>query len=103
MSGGGGGILSSEAQGDPQNITVPNLHVLKLGCGEGHLLAVLNPCRGVGIDFSREMVLRATRRHSHLAFIQTDAHAFAVHHKFDVIILSDLLNEAWDVLWKTSR
>ncbi len=80
-----------------RNLTVPNLQVLELGCGEGDLLATLKPSWGVGIDFSREMIIRARRRHPDMVFIQADAHSLALQHRFDVIILSDLLNEVWDV------
>ncbi len=75
----------------------PGLKVLELGCGEGDLLAALDPSQGVGIDFSREMLGRAKDRHPGLQFVQADAHAVALQQKFDVIILSDLLNEVWDV------
>ena len=30
------------------------VRVLELGCGNGHLLAALNPSLGVGVDFSAE-------------------------------------------------
>ena len=42
--------------------------VLDLGCGDGRLLADLKPSRGVGIDFSEEMIALARRRHPDLEF-----------------------------------
>ncbi len=75
----------------------PGLRVLELGCGQGDLLAALQPSAGVGIDFSSEMIDRARQRHPELHFIQADAHDFELDDTFDVIILSDLLNDAWDV------
>ncbi len=75
----------------------PGLRVLELGCGQGDLLAALQPSVGVGIDFSGETIDRARQRHLALRFIQADAHAFELDETFDVIILSDLLNDAWDV------
>jgi len=39
----------------------PNLRVLEIGCGDGRLLASLKPARGVGVDFSEDM-LRAARK-----------------------------------------
>jgi len=78
----------------------PNLRVLEIGCGEGHLLASLQPSRGVGIDFSEEMLRRAKDAHAHpiLEFILADAHDLsALKESFDVIILSDLVNDVWDV------
>ncbi len=41
----------------------PGQRVLELGCGQGDLLAALEPSVGVGIDFSEEMVRRAAERH----------------------------------------
>jgi SAM-dependent methyltransferase len=76
----------------------PNQRVLEVGCAEGHLLASLLPARGVGIDFSAEMICRAKQQHPDLEFLQADAHDLSeLHEKFDVIILSDLVNDLWDV------
>jgi SAM-dependent methyltransferase len=76
----------------------PNQSVLELGCAEGHLLASLKPARGVGIDFSEEMICRAKEHHPELAFICADAHDLSeLDEKFDAIILSDLVNDLWDV------
>ena len=72
------------------------MRVLELGCGHGDLLASLRPSFGVGIDFSDIMIRRALARHPHLNFIQADAHEIAFKEKFDVIILSDLVNDLWD-------
>ncbi len=71
--------------------------VLELGCAQGDLLAALEPSIGVGIDFSAEMIERAERKHPNLQFIEADAHALALDAKFDVIILSDMVNDLWDV------
>ncbi len=67
--------------------------VLELGCGQGDLLAALNPSFGVGIDFSPEMIRVAARKNPQLTFIQADAHELPIKAKFDVIILSDLINK----------
>jgi SAM-dependent methyltransferase len=76
----------------------PNLNVLEIGCADGRLLASLKPARGVGIDFSEEMIRRAKERHPDLEFIHADAHDLSViKETFDVIILSDLVNDLWDV------
>lgn len=71
--------------------------VLEIGCAQGDLLASLEPSEGVGVDFSGEMIRRARTRHPHLRFIEADAHDLDLPEKFDVIILSDLLNDVWGV------
>jgi SAM-dependent methyltransferase len=76
----------------------PNQNVLEVGCAAGHLLASLEPARGVGIDFSEEMICRAKEHYPELEFIHADAHDLSeISGKFDVIILSDLVNDLWDV------
>jgi SAM-dependent methyltransferase len=78
-----------------------NQRILEIGCGRGNLLASLRPVRGVGIDFSPEMIKRARARHAALdalEWIEADAHDLsALRGPFDVIILSDLINDLWDV------
>ena len=75
----------------------PGQKVLEIGCGRGDLLAALKPETGVGIDFSGEMISRAKKRHPELRFIQADAHDTGLKERFDVIILSDTVNDLWDV------
>ena len=51
-----------------------------------------------GVDFSEEMINRAKERHPELSFVQADAHDLsAINETFDIIILSDLVNDLWDV------
>lgn len=80
-----------------RQLVAPGLRVLDLGCGAGDLLASLEPSVGVGIDFSSETIALAARRHPELHFICADAHALPLRDEFDVIVLSDLLNDLWDV------
>ena len=81
-----------------QFLVSPGQRVLEIGCGPGHLLADLQPSTGVGVDFSLEMCQMARRDFPNLTFIQADAHDLsALTGPFDVIILSDTLNELWDV------
>ena len=76
----------------------PGQRVLEIGCGFGELLAAVEPARGLGVDFSAEMVKRAITRHPDLEFVHADAHDLSfLKETFDVIILSDLANDAWDV------
>jgi SAM-dependent methyltransferase len=72
--------------------------VLEAGSGSGDLLAVLRPARGVGVDFSPEMVSRARAKYPQLTFVEADAHELPpLEGPFDAIILSDLVNDVWDV------
>jgi len=75
----------------------PGLKVLEIGCGQGDLLAALQPGHGVGIDFSPEMIRQASQRHPGLTFGVADANSLALDEIFDVVILSDLVNDVWDV------
>lgn len=75
----------------------PHSSVLEVGCGQGDLLAAMNPSRGVGIDFSEEMICRARAKYPQLTFDCCDAHQFIAGETFDAIILSDLVNDLWDV------
>jgi SAM-dependent methyltransferase len=74
--------------------------VLELGCGRGELLAAVGASHGVGLDFSPEMVRQARQRHPSLRFYVADAETAAdmlAGERFDVIVLSDLVNDVWDV------
>lgn len=75
----------------------PGQRVLEIGCGEGHLLHAVEPSFGVGVDFSSQMVSSAVDEYPALHFIQADAHDLPLGEPFDFIILSDLLNDVWDV------
>jgi SAM-dependent methyltransferase len=80
-----------------QFITSPGQRVLELGCGQGDLLAALRPRFGVGLDFSGEMVRRAAARYPSLHFVRADGNQLCLSCEFDYVILSDLVNDAWDV------
>ncbi len=75
----------------------PGMKVLEIGCGRGDLLAALKPSHGAGVDISRKMIEQARAAHPALCFHLQDAHAFAFSEKFDFIILSDVVNDLWDV------
>jgi len=80
-----------------RNIIQPGWRVLEIGCGQGDLLASLHPSYGVGLDFSPEMVASARSRHPSLDIRLQDAHALEIDGEFDAIIVSDLVNDLWDV------
>ncbi len=74
--------------------------VLELGCGTGDLLAAVKPSLGVGVDFSPKAIELAGRKHPELEFLSADveqAIPSIENDPFDFIILSDLLNDLWDV------
>ncbi len=75
----------------------PQMRILELGCGQGDLLAALRASYAVGVDFSQEMIAAAAQRHPDIKFVCTDAHDIDLGEKFDVIVLSDLVNDVWDV------
>jgi SAM-dependent methyltransferase len=71
--------------------------VLEAGCGTGDLLASLQPQHGVGVDLSPGMLAVARARHPHLELIEGDVQDLQLDQTFDFIILSDLVNDLWDV------
>jgi SAM-dependent methyltransferase len=75
----------------------PGQRVLELGCSLGDLLAAVKPARGVGVDFSPEVIKLAKQRHPSLEFNTADANTFSTNEKFDYILLSDLVNDLPDV------
>ncbi len=94
---GWGGGYSQRLSQVYQNLIPQGMRVLELGCGQGDLLASLKPAFGIGIDFSHEMIRQASRRHPDCLFIITDAQELCLDTHFDFIILSDLINDLWDV------
>jgi ubiquinone/menaquinone biosynthesis C-methylase UbiE len=80
-----------------QFLIPPGQRVLELGCGEGDLIASLKPSTGVGVDFSPEMISRARNRHPEIEFLEQDVQELDLPGTFDYIIVSDLVNELWDV------
>jgi len=76
----------------------PGQAILEIGCGSGNLLAALQPSVGVGLDLSEKMVARARCLHPQCRFFQCESPAKMKNpHRFDVILLSDTINDLWDV------
>ncbi|MBF0545434.1 MAG: glycosyltransferase [Candidatus Riflebacteria bacterium] len=75
----------------------PNQRVLELGSGEGDLLNAVKPSFGVGLDFSMASLKKAKSKFPHLNFINGNAELLAIKGKFDFIIVSDLVNDLWDI------
>jgi SAM-dependent methyltransferase len=71
------------------------LSVLEVGCGTGHLLALLKPSRGVGVDISPAMLEHARAKHPELEFVCGDIEDEDLQARlkgpFDVIVMSDLV------------
>ncbi len=80
------------------NLIPAGATVLEIGCAEGHLLAAMAPGQGVGVDFSDTAITQARKTYPELEFIVADAHDFDLGQRtFDYIIVSELLNDIWDV------
>ncbi|WP_284152457.1 bifunctional class I SAM-dependent methyltransferase/glycosyltransferase family 2 protein [Desulfofustis limnaeus] len=81
-----------------RNIVPENLRILEIGCYKGDLLAALKPAYGVGVDFSAEAIDSARKRYPRLTFHVCDAHHLDIDPEyFDYVIISDLLNDVYDV------
>lgn len=76
----------------------PGQRVLDLGCGTGELLAATRPSFGMGVDISARAVELARGRFPDLHFSVADAADYRFEGEpFDYVILSDLVNDLWDV------
>jgi SAM-dependent methyltransferase len=72
--------------------------VLELGCATGDLLNALEPKRGVGVDFSDEMVRIARKKYPFLEFRTADIESMeGWGETFDVLILSDVIGHLMDI------
>jgi SAM-dependent methyltransferase len=74
--------------------------VLEIGCATGHLLAALNPSRGVGVDLSSKMIETARAKHPELEFVVADIESPSVtgllDGKFDFILMHDTVGTLED-------
>jgi len=74
------------------------LSILELGCGTGDLLQALKPKRGVGVDFSPEMLKIARNRYPDLEFRLADIEQLeSWGETFDVLIVSDVVGHLMDI------
>ncbi|HAW50365.1 TPA: glycosyl transferase [bacterium] len=83
-------------------IIPPNSSILEIGCGTGDFIKYLRPKRGVGIDFSPEMIRIAKEKYPEYEFLIDDAENLHITEKFDYVILSDLVGYLDDV-WQACR
>ncbi|MBI1245682.1 MAG: glycosyltransferase [Alphaproteobacteria bacterium] len=79
----------------------PGASVLAVGCGDGAVLAGLEPGRGVGIDPSGQAVAAARAAHPHLEFNTVDFEAgeplATAGETFDVILLAETVGWIDDI------
>jgi SAM-dependent methyltransferase len=94
---GAGGYYQRSLARQYRQAVPAGMRVLEIGCGLGDLLAAVEPGVGVGIDFSWEAVRRAAKRHPECRFLCADSEFPPLRGPFDIIMLSDLLNDLWDV------
>jgi hypothetical protein len=71
---------------------------LEIGCGTGDVLAATQPARGVGIDFSPEMVQLAKKKYPQYAFYASTIEDFQSKEKLDYIILVDVVDHVYDMI-----
>ncbi|MFQ6047872.1 MAG: class I SAM-dependent methyltransferase, partial [Phycisphaerae bacterium] len=78
----------------------PGSTVLDVGCGTGHLLAGLEPARGVGIDASAAMIELARRKYPHLQFRCQRVEELPPQsdETFDYIIMVNVVGEMTDIV-----
>ncbi len=71
--------------------------VLELGCGDGSLIGSLNASKKTGVDFSQAAISKAKEFYPDTEFILADVHSLTNNENTDYIILSDLINDVYDV------
>lgn len=73
--------------------------VLEVGCGSGDLLAKIKGSKKTGIDFSEEYINWAKEQHKdkNIEFLLMDANELKLDHKYDLIILSNLIGFVDDI------
>ena len=79
----------------------PGKRVLELGCGQGGLLAALEPSYGIGIDFGAKTIARANELHPNLHFVQGDVEdpvtLAKIEGPFDYIVIADVIGMFEDI------
>lgn len=82
-----------------RHVIHPGARVLDVGCGNGAMLAALQPGVGVGIDLVPGHIQSARKRYPELRFEVMSAEDVAdIGETFDYIVVSQVLTESYDVL-----
>jgi len=71
--------------------------ILEIGCFKGQQLASLNPKRGVGIDFSQDIIDEAKKDHPHLEFVLKDINQLDLDGTFDYILINNIIGYTEDL------
>lgn len=78
-------------------IVEPGKRVLQVHCDIGHLLAAVEPARGLGLHASAGHIEIARRNHPNLEFREADPHSFTLDEKFDYVLLVNAVGDIVDV------
>ena len=73
-------------------IVEPGRRVLDVRCETGHLLAAVEPARGVGVEIGRAMVDQASQNFPALHFVQADPEELDLNEKFDYILFNHIFD-----------
>lgn len=73
-------------------IVEPRRRVLDVRCQTGHLLAAVEPSRGVGVEIGQEMVKHAQRNYPGIEFIQTDPEDLTLDEQFDYVLFNHIFD-----------
>ncbi len=93
-----GAYYHKRVQNIYQQLIPKGQRVLELGCGQGDLLAALSPIHAVGIDLSSARIEQAKNTYPELTWILGDEKTLKnINGPFDYIILSDFLQDSWDI------
>lgn len=73
-------------------IVEPSRRVLDVRCQTGHLLASVEPARGVGVEIGQAMVERARRNYPALEFVQADPEDLNLNETFDYVLFNHIFD-----------
>ena len=83
-------------------IIEPQKKVLNIRCQAGHLLAAVDPSRGVGVEISEGMIEVARKAHPEFEYVQSDSEDYQPTEKFDYIFFNDI-SDTIDLLGSFAR